>query len=155
METIKWIKLFYIAKETRELAKGIIPLIIDIPFDKVQLDGNNNLIYLTSKLSALIDGLIFSDNISFNEFAQNNYEFLDTLKTTLNQILSLSERQSIPIIEKDEIHLIQAKIDKLIIELNVPPFLQLHKRILSDENLHEDESDKDFTEPVLSIYVVD
>lgn len=127
-----WLRLMKITEKSRRIAKEGIPIITDIPFDKLQLDGNEGLVYLTSRLIELLDGLVFSDAITFDELAQNNFEFLDTLKTTLTQIHTLTKQQPFSIVDEKKLEEMQVKIHALVAELSAPPFLQHRKRTPED-----------------------
>lgn len=142
----KLLRLINISKETIRVAKESIPIIADISSDHIPFDQFDNYRYFLSRLAELIEGVVFSDNASLNELAQTTYEFLDTLRSTIILVSNF---------KKIELESIKFRIDKLIIELNAPPFLQHRKRTsehpteTSDESLQEDKSDEDFTEPAL------
>ena len=149
-------RLISMANETIEIAKETIPLMINIPFDAIPLDKIGILAHFAKRLSELADGIIFSNETSINELAQNNYEFLDTIRATLFLLSSISETQPIPFIDKNYIALLQIKIDKLIAELNsmspTDEWTEPQHRKLSDEFSHKKKSDKEFTEPNWIIY---
>jgi hypothetical protein len=109
----------------------------------VALRTDSGMKTLFSRLIALYDGLIPSNAISINELTQNNYEFLDTLKAIIIRVLQNTQINNRR--ERAELESFNVRIDLLIAELNLPPFLQHLKP--SDEILHDNRSDADLTEP--------
>ena len=69
----KILTLQNISKKTRVITKELIPLIEQLPCPDLQTN------FFLNELLKLIDGIIFTDNISLNELTQNLYEFLDIL----------------------------------------------------------------------------
>jgi len=138
-------RLIIITGETKDIAKEVVPLMVRAPVVSMPLNEINNLRHFANRLLRLTDGIIFSDEASLNEVVQNNFEFLDTMRTVLFHLLNLSEKQNFPISDKNYLRFLLAKIDNLIAQLNSPPFLQPRKSAIR-RKFTEDKSDEDFTE---------
>jgi Ni,Fe-hydrogenase I large subunit len=102
---------------------------------------------LISRNTALYDGLIPSDNISFNEVVQNNYEFLDTLNAIIGRIIQHIDKQSLR--EKVKLETLNGEINLLMAELNSHLFLQKRKSNFKPTNvfLQHEKPDTDLKEP--------
>jgi hypothetical protein len=133
--------LLKITTEISEIAKEIIPLI-----DKAPQEDYTNYQNLVQKLLTTAKHIIPSNNIPFNESVQNNYEFLDTLRSILFRFLHYFDNE-LPS-SREHLESLVSRIDKLLTKLNTTPFLQQDKSTTpSDENLQHRKSDTDFTEP--------
>lgn len=130
--------------ETKKIANEVVPIIVEIPIN------NENLRYLLCRLLELIEGITFSDDVSINELAQNNYEFLDTLRASVLQLLSCSQRRVLPIFDREHLESVLHRIDVLISELNSPLFLK--DQTLNRRNFTDHKSDEDLTESRKEIF---
>lgn len=140
----KLIRLIDITRETKSIAKEIIPLLTQVPLDKMPLKKIDALRRFTVRLSELLDGLIFSDEISLNRLAQNNYEYLDTVRSCIFLLLPQADRSNRELLES-----LQSRIEDLIGKLNSPSFLQRSVR----RNFTRHESDDKLTESELIMFI--
>jgi hypothetical protein len=129
-----------ISQEVIDIIEEVAPLIAKAPINDSKLQR------LVHECILLCERLSFLDTIDLNEFLQNNYEFLDNLKIIILHMSKYHESESA---ETKKFKILIAKIDIVLAKLNAPPFLQSHKQALSDEFLHGDKPDEDFTEPNL------
>jgi hypothetical protein len=88
--------------------------------DALQID--NGLKSLLSREMSVYDGLIPSDALSFNELAQNNYEYLDFLNAITLRILQHTDKQALR--KRAKLTAFNDEINRLIAELNIPLSLQ-------------------------------
>jgi len=107
---------------------------------KTSLVKKGCIVNLILQVSKLVDEIAFTDNVSIQELAQNHYEFLDVLKTLIEQLQW--------IITDECLSLLTEKINNLIEELNEPIFLQHQKSPIRRKEIHF-KSDVDETEPLL------
>lgn len=126
------LRLLKISSKTRILAQEIVPLINNIPLN------DNGTFYVINRLLELVDGIIYTDNITLLELAQNNFEFLDNLRTITLKLRNQN------LITKTQFDLLLARIDRLIVEMNLFP--TLNKELASDEVLQRKRTDDKFTE---------
>ena len=88
-------------------------------FVRIALQTDINMKNLVYRLISLYDVLIPSEHVLISDLPQNNYEFLDTLKTIIARILQYSDP-----IETTKLESIDARIDTLIEELTSKLFPQ-------------------------------
>ena len=115
--------------------------------DALQID--NGLKSLILREISVYDGLIPSDNTSFNELVQNNYEYLDILNAITLRILQHTDKQSLR--EKAKLTAFNDEINTLIAELNIPLSLQynINRRKVTDSEEFNG-TDGEVTEPLIS-----
>jgi hypothetical protein len=121
------------------------PLIVKAPINDSRLQG------LFHSCAFLCERLSYLDTCNLNEFAQNNYEFLDTLKVIILRISEYHKDKSLKTEEK--LKSLKVRIDIILDKLNTSPFSPTHKQALSDESLHGHKSDEDFTEPLINTLI--
>ena len=88
-------------------------------FVRIALQTDINMKNLTRRLISLYDLLIPSEHVLISDLPQNNYEFLDTLKTIIARIMQHSD-----FTERTKLEFIDARIDTLIEELTSTLFPQ-------------------------------
>jgi hypothetical protein len=128
-----------ISKEVISVVEEMMPLIAKAPVNDSGLQGLlYECIFLCKRLS-------FLDTVNLNEFAQNNYEFLDVIKTIILRVSGCHENESLETQEK--LRSLIVRIDIIVDKLNAPPFPQNYSLRTSDKFLQRKKSDEDFTEP--------
>lgn len=126
-------ELINISNETMAIAKEVVSLM-----DKVPIEDYPTFTRMLHRLAILSERLTFSEDITLIEMAQNNYEFLDTLKTILSILLQYPNNRTDQTLFRN----IMGKTDAIIDKIDSPPFLQHLKRTPSDE-----------TEPALDPFI--
>jgi hypothetical protein len=117
-------RLIEISKNSVEMANEI-ELLMRTTLQSDSINRN-----LASRVLASFDDLIPHSGISLDQLAQNNYEFLDTLKTIVARLLQRSDKTYN---EKAKLKSLDVNIASLITELNSPPFLQHREQTPTDE----------------------
>jgi hypothetical protein len=120
-------RLADIIKESIEIASEIFPLTTKIPLERLPLNELENLMRLMKWLLKQSDDIVISNEISSSELAQNSYEFIDNSRCILLIMATHSDSM-----DKEYFTFLQSRVDKLISELNAPPFLQHRKRTPED-----------------------
>lgn len=105
-----------ISEEVVSVIEEMTPLIAKAPINDSGLQSLlHKCIFLCSRLS-------FLDTVDLNEFAQNNYEFLDMIKTIILRISECHKSESLETQEK--VRSLIVRIDMLLDKLTTPAFLQ-------------------------------